>query len=303
LDDNSRTVTATLGLCIAAGPSDDILLTIGRLVIYWLDRLIPDGIEVATAARAAMGPGNDHFARTVATAAYCSLVAANQETAVVRPELEAAIGALAAAQPDQLRAAGYALISIAISCWAGDDFELAAMAGEAAGRVGDTLGDVHLAVLASAMGCAVRLWSDRVAATAEAKIVLTDNSHTGNDLAAVIGCVVLSIAALLDGDGAAGLHWSDELLRRQERLGVRSIADSLETRGNHYVNAGRSVDAVRCYGAARQQNNRIGRKWPRHPGTPRGVQLCRDTLATKDFDDAWRSGERLGANDLVQDWL
>lgn len=303
LDDNRRTVSTALDHSIAAGPTDDVLLTVGRLVVYWLDRLNSDGMQLARAARAAMGPGNENFARVVTIAAHGSLVAANQETAAVGHELQGVIAELAATGPGDREVAGYALITVGISCWTGDDYELAAVAAQAAGRVAAELGDPHLDVLARAVRCAVRLWSDPASAVSEATAAVADDHGTRNDFAALVFCVVLSIAALLEGDGAAGLRWSSELLRRQDRLGVRSIGDTLETRGNHYVNAGQLVDAVRCYGAAQQQNVRLGRKWPRHPGTPASLQACRDALSLNDFEEAWRSGERLGANDLVQDWL
>ncbi|MEO6955552.1 MAG: hypothetical protein ABI137_02315 [Antricoccus sp.] len=73
--------------------------------------------------------------------------------------------------------------------------------------------------------------------------------EVGTDFATLIATVTLSIGALIDGDGTAGMEWTRKSLRAYERLGIRNIADNLETRGSHYVNAGRRVEAVRCLGA------------------------------------------------------
>lgn len=190
-----------------------------------------------------------------------------------------------------------------MSCWSGDDYELAAAATAAATRLGEQLGDPDVDLIARSLHSTTLLWTDPATSRALARAVLADNATVANDIAALAASVALSILALLGDDGQEGLRRSGDILRLQGRLGVRNIADTLETRGNHYMHAGRAADAVRCYGAAHQQNIRIGRSWPRHPGTGKLLASAQGMLSASGFAQDWSSGERLGASNLVLDWL
>jgi hypothetical protein len=194
------------------------------------------------------------------------------------------------------------LAAVAIWSWAGDDDALATMAIEALAGVGAELADPHLQLAVRAVRGIIQVFADPATARAAAASVLGDD-EVGNDFWAMVACATFSIAAQIERDGEAGLRWTDRLLELDERLGNHSIADTLETRGTHYVNAGRPADAVRCYGAASYQNVLVGRRWPRHVATAEHLQLAREQLSDDEYAAAWASGERLGASNLVRDWL
>jgi hypothetical protein len=96
----------------------------------------------------------------------------------------------------------------------------------------------------------IRLWTDPAAARAEPGAVLADSEKSGNAFPALVASATVSITALIERDGDAGLRWADTILRLYDQLGTQALADTLETRGNHYVNASRYPEAVRCYAAA-----------------------------------------------------
>jgi hypothetical protein len=221
----------------------------------------------------------------------------------VRTILEGAIVDLTSIPPVDRLVAADRLAAVAIWTWAGDDDALATMAIEALAAIAADLDDPHLQLAVRAVRGIIQVFADPAAARAAAASVLAANEDVGNDFWAMVACATFSIAAQIERDGEAGLLWTDRLLELDERLGNHSIADTLETRGSHYVNAGRPVDAVRCYGAASYQNVLVGRRWPRHAATPKQLQAARDQLSADEYAAAWASGERLGASNLVRDWL
>jgi hypothetical protein len=248
-------------------------------------------------------PDRGSLASAVTRASYGTLVAVDQRSDEVRSLLMQAIADLAAVPPDDQLLAADRLVAMATWAWAGDDDALARAAAEAASGLAPLLHDELLELALPAIRGLLELWTDRDVAHANALVVLAANERRDNSFWSLVACAVLSIEALVDGDGEAGLRWTDEILARYERLGTRSIADTLETRGNHYVNASRFADAVRCYGAAQYQNVRIGRRWPRHPPTAAKLTVAKESLPHDEFDSAWASGQRLGATNLVRDWL
>jgi hypothetical protein len=165
------------------------------------------------------------------------------------------------------------------------------------------LDDPHLELAVRAVRGIIQVFADPATASAAAASVLGENEGVGNDFWALVACATSSIVAQIEHDGEAGLRWTDRLLELDERLGNHSIADTLETRGTHYVNAGRPADAVRCYGAASYQNGLVGRRWPRHAPTAKQLEVARDQLSDDEFEAAWASGERLGASKLIRGWL
>lgn len=69
-------------------------------------------------------------------------------------------------------------------------------------------------------------------------------------------------------------------------------------RGTHYARAEQPLDALRCYAAAQTHQVRIGRSWPRHPGTEEILAELQGSVDAHAFDRAWRSGQRLGIDAL-----
>ena len=209
------------------------------------------------------------------------LIAVDQQPDEVRTVLEGAIVDLTSVPPVDRLVAADRLAAVAIWSWAGDDDALATMAIEALAVVGAELDDPHLELAVRAVRGIIQVFADPATASAAAASVLGDNEGVGNDFWALVACATSSIVAQIEHDGEAGLRWTDRLLELDERLGNHSIADTLETRGTHYVNAGRPADAVRCYGAASYQNGLIGRRWPRHAPTATQLEVARDQLSDR----------------------
>jgi hypothetical protein len=146
---------------------------------------------------------------------------------------------------------------------------------------------------------------DLVRAVADATAVLEDNRAVGNHFAAFFACITNGVAALMQRDADAGLHWTGQAMAHQRALGVRNVGDTLEQRGNHYAIAGQFDPAVRCFGAASAQHEREGRRWPRHPGTAETVERLRSAMSAVAYERNWNSGQRLGRVEqatMPEDW-
>ena len=147
---------------------------------------------------------------------------------------------------------------------------------------------------------------DRAAGIAEARQVLVDNEPPGNDLAALFALVTLTVTALMGGDAAAALDFSDQLLLTHRRLGALAVSDTIETRASIRAAAGDAAQAVRCLGASAALNRRLGREWPWHDFTPAVVAELRNRVPPDEFAFYWASGERLGLGDpdrFTPEWI
>ncbi len=305
LEDNRRTITATLEAAIAATPSDDVLMTLCRLVPYWwLDgKLSAETVRLVSAAAAAAGPGNSDFAAAAVVAAHGSFVVVSQQSATSGQALLDAIDRLCKA-PDELAIfAAELLLAIAAACWTGGAMAAANAAADAVAAYGERLDDDHVRVLAKAVRCGMGLLVDPVAAGATARTVLDEGRALGNVAAQIMCYHTLYIAALVTNNGEEGLRWSAEAIRCQQEIGQRNAATTLEARGSLYLIAGNAHDAVRCYGSANLQYSRLGRNWPQLPGTEQFIVAAREQMSVEEFDRAWASGERLAASDLIGAWI
>ena len=91
---------------------------------------------------------------------------------------------------------------------------MARAAAEAASRLAPRLHDSLLDLALPAIRGLLELWTDRDVAHANAVAVLAANENLDNAFWSLVACAVLSIEALVDGDGEAGLRWTDEILAR-----------------------------------------------------------------------------------------
>lgn len=304
LDAHRRLVVETLVSALAEQPTDETLETTARLTVYWLDRLanadglrIVDDAAAAVARRSAADPV-DPWVDTVVGAARVCLAAANQHVAEVADEIDRLMGRLAAAGADgRAEPAAWWLVQVSVCCWVGDDYARAAQARARAEVICAAIDDPRLRIALTGLSAADLLVCDPAAGEVAGAAVMAAADAADDDWGRLLGAMVLSVAARFRHDGASGLGWSAELLRVQQRLGVRNIADTLETRGNHHATTGDPAAAVRCYGAAAEQNTRNGRAFPRHPGTAELLAAVREQLSIDAFDRAWAAGCRVAVDD------
>lgn len=304
LEDNRATITATLEAAIAAGPGDDVIITLCRLVPYWwLDgKLSPETVRLLSAAATAVGPGNSAFATAAVAAAHLSFLAITQQASSAPGELVDAITRLRESPPELAIFAAELLLAIAAACWVGGDIAAADAAAGGVAGYGEQLDDGHLRVLAKALRCSMGLMVDPVAAGEAARSVLDECLEIGNSAASIMCYHTLYMAALAEQHGPEGLHWNAEAIRVQRQIGQRNAATTLEARGSLYTLAGNPQDAIRCYGSAHWQYSRLGRPWPQIPGTEELLAAARSQVRPDEFDQAWASGERLAANNLTGAW-
>ena len=305
LEDNRRTITAALEAGIARGPSDEIVVALCRLVpFWWLEgKLSPETVRLASAAANAVGPDNSDFATAAAIAAHRSFLAlTGQATPSTTADLGAALHRLRTAPPELEIFAAEMLVALAAACWVGGDIAAARGAADGAADYGERLDDAHIRVLAKAVRCAISLMDDPAAARETAHRVLTECEELDNPTAAIMCCHTLYMAALFDGDGPDGLRWNEQAIRLQQEIGQRNAATTLEARGSLYQLAGRPRDAIRCYGSAHFQYARGARSW-QIPGSDELMAAARSQLTPDEFDQAWASGERLAASDVVGAWI
>lgn len=301
LDDNRRTITAALETAIEAGPSDDDVITLCRLVPYWwLDgKLSPETVRLVAATVAAVGPENSDFAVAAATAAHGSFLTVTQRAPCAPGSLLDAVICLRQAPRELAVFAAELLLAVAAACWVGGDLATADAAADGVATYGELLDDSDLRVLAKAVRCAMGLVVDPAAAAESACSVLTECREVGNSSAEIMCLHTLYMAALAAGDGHEGLGWNEQAIRVQQEIGQRNAAATLEARADLYVLAGSPLDAIRCFGSADLQYSRLGRAWPQIPGTDRLLAAVRRQVSAEEFDEAWSSGERLATTDLV----
>lgn len=304
LEDNRRAITAALEAAVDAGPSDDDLVTLCRLVPYWwLDgKLSPETVRLMAAAVTALGPANSDFAKAAATAAHGSFLTVTQQAPCAPSSLLDAICTLREAPTGLEVFAGELLLAVAAECWVGGDLAAADAAADGVAAYGELLDDGHLRVLAGAVRCAMGLLLDPAVAAESARKLLNECQELGNSSAEIMCLHTLYMAAFAAQDGSEGLHWNEQAIRVQQEIGQRNAAPTLEARGGLYVLAGNPVDAIRCYGSADLQYSRLGRSWPQLPGTDQLLAAAREQVSAEEFDEAWASGERLATTDLVGAW-
>lgn len=310
LDENHPTIHAALTDALVTRADalvrDDAVLTVARLVGYWHDRQRSADASswlplVADLARRHLV---DPFIGACAFIAHATALALDQHMDTARDGLRVGLDTLPACHPDRRRDAADVLIAAAAGAWVGDDYPLARELAEAARALGETLADPHIVLPARALRAATGLTLDEPdAARAEADDVAAANAAVGNDFASLFVAVTHAIAAALQADPEAGLHWSSTILGIQRRLGVREHADTLEQRGGHHLRAGRPLDAAHCYGAARALHRRVGRRWPRHPGTTQNLARLHDQLGETTYRRALDTGERLSLDPDLETWL
>jgi predicted ATPase/DNA-binding SARP family transcriptional activator len=309
IDDNHATVAAVLDTALQGGASpisdEDALLSIGRLSQYWIDRersvdahrWLRRGMEVAGSGAAG------GFAAAVLRAAFGGILAVEQRMDEAMPHIRDALPELTHPDARFLPDAAEALLMLAARVWIGDDGTLSRRTAMMAREHGETLGDPHVVIAARAVAAAaLALFGDTAEAEAEAESVLSDNA-VGNDLALLYVYATQSVVAARTASGEQGLAVLTRYLRCHFRMGIRNIADSLESRGNHYANAGKLVESVRCLAASASHSRRLGRQWPRLGLTAGHLADLRASLPAAEFERAWASGERIDIGNLPLDWL
>jgi predicted ATPase/DNA-binding SARP family transcriptional activator len=310
LDDNHAAVTAMLDAALVAGVSrittEEALRTVAMLSQYWIDR------ERSADAHRWLGHGlrivesgaGGGFGAAVLRAAFGGTLAAEQRMDDATPHILAALPELDRPEERFMREAAETLLELAMRAWTGDDWELSRRTATTAAEHGEMLGDPHVAIASRAVAvAAMALLSHLDQAVAEAESVLSDNAAVGNDVAQFYVYVTQSVAAAHTHSAEDGLAALTKMLHSQFRMGVRNIADTVESRGDHAANAGKHVEAVRCLAASASHNHRLGRAWPRQPRTATHLEQLRAILPAEDFQRAWTSGERLDIGNLPLDWL
>ncbi len=58
-------------------------------------------------------------------------------------------------------------------------------------------------------------------------------------------------------------------------------------------------ETLRCYAAAQTHQVRVGRSWPRHPGTREIHAELQGSVDAQAYDRVWQSGQRLGIDELA----
>jgi hypothetical protein len=303
LDDNRATIDVTLEEALDPGasgiPPEELPFAVGRLVRYWIDRM-----HVITGRRlvrfAADATWTDPLAAAAADAALGAMHAVDQDMDAARPRVLAALPVLLAAPEELWADAGDLLTGLAASVWTGDDWSFAAEIARSAAGFGVRTGDVHVTLTARAVTSAADLIiGDAQEAMALARAVLAEKAEVGDDFAALFAALTLGIGSGFAGDPEAGLHWTEEILRRQTALGVHDVGDVLEQRGGHLDAVGRPDDAVRTLAASAARQRRVGRAWPRTEGTAERLEQLRTRLGAARFALTWRSGQDLSAAELL----
>lgn len=309
LDDNAATLRATLESALVHHPARAAFGLVNALIFYWYDRgrLTEAQHWVALLRASTDRLAADSTDLALVEAAAGSVLALGHRGDDAASLLRGSLPRLESRPADRLDDVAAALLAGAASAWTGDIWDIAADYVDSALALGRTADLPHLTMVARAIRSAN--WSfagDRAAGIAQARQVLLDNQALGNDIAALFALVTLSVTALMGGDPAAALRFSDELLLTQRRLGALAVSDTIETRASIRAAAGETAEAVRCLGASAALNRRLGRDWPWHEFTPPVLDDLRNRLDPGDFATYWASGERLGLGDparFTPEWI
>ena len=281
-------------------------MAVARLAVSWYQRERSADADTGSPAppRSRAPAAVDPFVAACTSTAHSTWLALNQDMTAARPGLEAGLDALRGCAPDQRADAAEVLLAAAAGAWVGDDYALARRLADAGRTLGETLADPHVTLAARAVHAATGLFLDPPGSALEAAVAVgEDNARVGNDLVALLVAVTHAVAALLDPDPPRGCGGPPRILRIQRRTGARDHGDTLEQRAGHHLNAHQPLEAARCYGAARAMHTRLGRSWPRHPGTTERLATLREQLGEAAYADALASGERLAAHPDLEAWL
>lgn len=309
LDDNAATLQASLESALVRPADPTAFGLVNQLVFFWHDRgrlgeaahwagLLQRRVERTDAE------ATDRALADVAAGTVLALQHRGGEAAILLRRCRPVLAEPPAERIDEVAAA---LLAATASAWAGDIWDVAAEFVDTALVLGRTANLPHLTIVARAIRSAN--WSftgDRAAGIAEARQVLRDNEALGNDVAALFALVTLTMTALLGGDPAAALGFSDELLLTHRRLGALAVGDTIETRASIRAAAGETAAAVRCLGASAALSRRLGREWPWHEFTAPVVDELRSRVDPDDFATHWAGGERLGLGDparFTPEWI
>ena len=309
LDDNAATLQATFESVLARPADPTAFGLVNQLVFFWHDRgrLGEAAHWAGLLQRRVERTDPEPTDRALADAATGTVLALQHRGGEAAILLRRCRPALAGPPPERIDEVAAALLAATASAWAGDIWDVAAEYVDTALALGQAADLPHLTIVARAIRSAN--WSftgDRAAGIAEARQVLHDNETLGNDVAALFALVTLTMTALLGGDPAAALGFSDELLLTHRRLGALAVSDTIETRASIRAAAGESAEAVRCLGASAAFNRRLGRDWPWHEFTTPVVDDLRSRVDPDDFATHWASGERLGLGDparFTPEWI
>jgi hypothetical protein len=309
LDDNTASLHSTLESMLVHHPDRTVFGLVNGLILYWYDRgRLAEAQHWVDLLRAGPGViGEDPVDRALADAAAGSVLALRHRGREAALLLRGGLPVLAAAPADRENDVAAALLTAAAAAWTGDIWDVAAEFVDTALAWGRTADLPHLTMVARAIRSANWTFTgDRAAGIAEARQVLIDNEPPGNDLAALFALVTLTVTALMGGDAAAALDFSDQLLLTHRRLGALAVSDTIETRASIRAAAGDAAQAVRCLGASAALNRRLGREWPWHDFTPAVVAELRNRVPPDEFAFYWASGERLGLGDpdsFTPEWI
>lgn len=309
LDDNAATLRATLESALTRPADRTAFGLVNALVFFWHDRgrLSEAAHWAGLLQRRVERTDPEPIDRALADAAAGTVLALRHRGGEAAILLRRCRPVLADPPAERIDEVAAALLAATASAWTGDIWSVAAEFVDTALALGRIADLPHLTIVTRAIRSAN--WSftgDRAAGIAEARQVLRDNEALGNDVAALFALVTLTMTALLRGDPAAALGFSDELLLTHRRLGALAVSDTIETRASVRAAAGETAEAVRCLGASAALSRRLGRDWPWHQFTAPVVDDLRRRVDPDDFATYWASGERLGLGDparFTPEWI
>ncbi|MET0703112.1 MAG: BTAD domain-containing putative transcriptional regulator [Mycobacterium sp.] len=301
LDDDYATVRAALAALLIDEPASSGARIAPRLSFYWYYRArIQEGQRWLTLANDLSGPPSGVDSVLTALGLGATL-AVQGRIDLARQHTQGIVERLPPIPTERLIDIGESLVGMATAAWVRDAIDVVEEVHTALVDVTERAADEQLQLLCDAVGTLAMIAPGRLdEAAVNGAEVYARAIAMNNNTAGWIAAGPPMIAALLDSRPAEGIEWVDRVMQGHLRLDSAAGGMFVETRANFAVQSGEYLQAAQLYAAARTQTRRAAMVWPRRELSQDLLRKAQSRLSPTDYERAWKAGERLTLEEIVQ---
>lgn len=301
LDDDYAAVRAVLTAQLIDEPAMPAVRLAPRLSFYWYYRArIQEGQRWLALARDLVAEPRSVDAVLTALSLGASM-AVQGRIDLARTHIHDVVERMPPIPSEWLIDVGEGLVGMATAAWVRDAVDVVSQIHVVLEGISERAGDDQLQLLCDAVGALGMVARGRLDdAAVRGTEVYARSVAMDNNTAGWIAAGPPMIAALLATDPVEGIEWVHRVMQGHLRLDSAAGGMFIETRANFAVQAGDYLQAARLYAAARTQTRRAAMVWPRRPLTADLLRQTQDHLGAAEYERAWRDGERLTLEEVVE---
>ncbi len=302
VDDDLTAVRATLQRRLVDDPAADGVFLAARLAWFWYDRGMVSEWERWTRLAHALADQADPVDHLLTGLSYASVRSLMGRT----DHLVGAIDAVEAAPQELTRAEQLLLGDNAAMCifaaLAIGDATVASQAEATVRHLAQRANDADLLLLSEACQVGNPVFAgqaDLKAALRETQRLWDTSHQTENSFLSWVIATGGAVAALMAGDPAMALLWSNRVLTDFPRTGGGGVSLVLEMRAAALTLNASYLEAVQVFSASRSHARRAGLPWPLSPTTQPSFTAAANALSTHDREQAEHVGTHLALDEVV----